>query len=213
MFAAAFFTGSVSCNRVRTNVDSNQQGLAAGDSSKITGGANAGTGESKQKKEPEWLSKLYDNDGQGSAPHAVAKVICRHKLTDTTSYALVEIAEVTCTVILLVITKNGLDFGNYEIDRSCMMDYAYYNYAGSEYVYDSLNNIITTLSLKETAKAKYLVKDKDGIRFKDGYSMENAEKEVDSIVNMLKIMPNGEVIKEKVSTEQWQAVRKQKDQI
>jgi hypothetical protein len=142
---------------------------------------------------PSWVRQLYETSDTSENYYRVEKVIYFKKLTDSTSYAIVEVNSGTGAYSFVATQKRKKDFKNMDIAQEMDSESSDPIYRIITYLHDSLHaNIFVTID-DEIAKSKFTVKRNGILTFKNGYDMDNAETYHLIKKQTLKVLRSGEI--------------------
>ena len=146
---------------------------------------------------PIWLKNLYEIDNDEFINDAIPEIIFFKQISDTISYCLYEVNDGVCQRTYVSTQKNHKHYKKLKVGNQCDADFSQPSYSYTDYEHDSATRSIKMTTCVEKAKAKYLVKEGNFVRFKDGYDFESAETIHYSMINKIKISPGGNIIFQK----------------
>jgi len=146
---------------------------------------------------PAWVKNLYEINSGEFLNDAIPEIIYFKRLSDSTSYCLYEVSDGVCLITFVATQKNKKHYKKFKVGNECDADFSQPSYSYTEYEHDSLPRNIKMTTYVEKAKAKYLVKDGNFERFKEGYNFESAETIHYSMVKKIKITYGGNIIVQK----------------
>ncbi|HEY1869471.1 MAG TPA: hypothetical protein VGG71_00365 [Chitinophagaceae bacterium] len=142
---------------------------------------------------PFWVMKLYEISDTSESHYRDKKVIYFKRLTDSTSYAIVEEYTGTGASTFVATQKRRKDFKNMDIAQEMDSESSDPTYRIITYLHDSLHaNIFVTID-DEIAKSKFTVKRNGVLTFKNGFDMDNAETYHLIKKQTLKVLRSGEI--------------------
>ena len=146
---------------------------------------------------PLWVKNLYEINNDEFLNDAIPEIIYFKRLSDSISYCLYEVSDGVCLITFVATQKNKKHYKKLEVGNQCDADFSQPSYSYTEYEHDALSRGIKMTTYVEKAKAKYLVKEGNFLRFKDGYNFENAETIHYSMIKKIKISAGGNIIVQK----------------
>lgn len=146
---------------------------------------------------PVWLKNLYEVNNNEFLNDAIPELIYFKRVSDSISYCLYEVSDGVCQITFIATQKNKQHYKKLKVGNQCDADFSQPSYSYTEYEHDSLTRSIKMTTYVEKAKAKYLVKEGNLLRFKDGYDFESAERIHYSIVKKIRISSGGNIIVQK----------------
>ena len=146
---------------------------------------------------PVWVKNLYEINNDEFLNDAIPEIIYFKRLSDSISYCLYEVSDGVCLITFVATQKNKKHYKKLRVGNQCDADFSQPSYSYTEYKHDSLTRSIKMTTYVEKAKAKYLVKEGNFVRFKDGYDFESAETIHYSMIQKIKISSGGNIIVQK----------------
>lgn len=146
---------------------------------------------------PVWVKNLYEINNGEFLNDPIPEIIYFKRLSDSTSYCLYEVNDGVCLITFVATQKNKKHYKKLKVGDECDADFSQPSYSYTEYEHDSLTRNIKMTTYVEKAKAKYLVKDGNFERFKEGYNFENVETIHYSMIKKIKVSPSGNIIVQK----------------
>ena len=143
---------------------------------------------------PVWVKNLYEINNDEFLNDAIPEIIYFKRLSDSISYCLYEASDGVCLMTFVATQKNRKHYKKLEVGNECDADFSQPSYSYTEYEHDSLTRNIKMTTYVEKAKPKYLVKEGNFLRFKDGYTFESAETIHYSMIKKIKISSGGNII-------------------
>ena len=98
---------------------------------------------------------------------------------------------------LVRLKKNKKHYKKLRVGDQCDADFSQPSYSYTDYKHDSVTRSIKMTTYVEKVKAKYLVKEGNFVRIKDGYDFESAETIHYTMIKKIKISPGGNIIVQK----------------
>ena len=141
---------------------------------------------------PSWVRQLYTVDTTEDG-YPKTKIIFFKKLTDSTSYAIVEYHSGTGVSTSVATQKKRQDFKNMHVGREQDSEPSDPIYSTVTYRHDSLHKTIFVTIDDEIAKSKFTIKKNGVLAFKDGYSMDNVETYHRITKKTLEILRSGDI--------------------
>ena len=146
---------------------------------------------------PVWLKNLYEINNDEFLNDAIPEVIYFKQISDSISYCLYEVNDGTCQRTYVATQKKQKHYKKLEVGDQCDGDFSQPSYSYTGYEHDPVTRSIKMTTNVEKAKSKYLVKEGNFLRFKEGYNFENAETIHYSMIKKITISSRGNLIVQK----------------
>jgi hypothetical protein len=140
---------------------------------------------------PAWVKKLYEKNSLESMNSAIPEIIFFQKLSGSTSYCLYMVDDGNCRYTFVATQKKRRKFKLAKIGNECDQDFSNPVYSYTTFEHHKTNNQIVMTTITEKAKAKYLVKDQNTMRFREGYNMENAGTIKNNTIKTIEVLYTG----------------------
>jgi hypothetical protein len=151
-------------------------------------------GDTRTDSIPLWVKQLYETKNSAYLNDAIPSVTFFKKFSDSISYCIYDFNNGVCQITFVATQKNRQKYKLFEIGNECDQDFANPEYSSTSYEHNPVKASFVVTTDMEKAKPQYLVKDKTGTIFKEGYDMENAETTSHSIIKSVQITQSGNII-------------------
>ena len=146
---------------------------------------------------PVWLKNLYEIDNDEFLNNAIPEIIYFKQISDSISYCLYDVNDGTCQITFVATQKNQKHYKKFKVGNQCDGDFSQPSYSYTDFEHDSVTRSIKMTTYVEKVKAKYLVKEGNFVRIKEGYDFESAETIHYTMIKKIKISSGGNFIVQK----------------